>query len=40
MRLDNPNVVKVESGLEELASPVHAATWIEEYLDGEDLGNC
>jgi len=37
--LDNPNVVKVGSGLVELGSPVHAAAWIEEYLDGEDLGN-
>lgn len=36
--LDNPNVVKVESGLEELGTPVHAAAWIEEYLDGDDLG--
>ncbi|WP_448003352.1 serine/threonine protein kinase [Agromyces bauzanensis] len=37
--ISNPNVVKVESGLVELGSPVHAAAWIEEYLDGEDLGN-
>lgn len=37
--LDNPNVVKVESDLVELGSPVHAAAWIEEYLDGDDLGN-
>ncbi|NOJ61609.1 serine/threonine-protein kinase [Arthrobacter sp. 260] len=35
----NPNVVKVESDLVELGSPVHAAAWIEEYLDGDDLGN-
>lgn len=35
--LDNPNVVRVESALVELGSPVHAAAWIEEYLDGEDL---
>lgn len=35
----SPNVVKVESDLVELGSPVHAAAWIEEYLDGEDLGN-
>lgn len=37
--IDNPNVVKVESDLVELGSPVHAAAWIEEYLDGDDLGN-
>lgn len=36
--LDSPNVVKVESALEELGSPVHGAAWLEEYLDGEDLG--
>lgn len=36
--IDNPNVVKVESGLVELGSPVHGAAWIEEYLDGDDLG--
>lgn len=37
--IDNPNVVKVESELVELGSPIHAAAWIEEYLDGDDLGN-
>jgi serine/threonine-protein kinase len=37
--IDNPNVVKVESDLVELGSPVHAAAWIEEYLDGDDLGD-
>lgn len=37
--IDNPNVVKVESELVELGSPVHAAAWIEEYLDGDDLGS-
>lgn len=36
--LDNPNVVKVESELVELGAPVHGAAWVEEYLDGEDLG--
>lgn len=35
----NLNVVKVESDLVELGSPVHAAAWMEEYLDGDDLGN-
>lgn len=33
----NPNVVEVESDLVELGYPVHAAAWIEEYLDGDDL---
>jgi serine/threonine-protein kinase len=37
--IDNPNVVKVKSDLVELGSPVRAAAWIEEYLDGDDLGN-
>lgn len=37
--IDNPNVVKVASELTELGSPLHAAAWIEEYLDGDDLGN-
>ncbi|WP_299519027.1 serine/threonine-protein kinase [uncultured Serinicoccus sp.] len=37
--IDNPNVVRVESELIELGSPVSAAAWVEEYLDGEDLGN-
>lgn len=37
--IDNPNVVRVESELIELGSPVHAAAWIEEYLDGHDLGS-
>lgn len=36
--IDNPNVVRVESTLVELGSPVHGAAWIEEYLDGDDLG--
>lgn len=36
--IDNPNVVKVVSNLVELGSPVHAAAWVEEHLDGDDLG--
>lgn len=36
--LESPNVVRVESALVELGVPVHAAAWIEEYLDGNDLG--
>lgn len=37
--IQNANVVKVESDLVELGDPVRAATWVEEYLDGDDLGN-
>lgn len=37
-RISNPNVVKVESALVELGTPIHGAAWVEEYLDGEDLG--
>lgn len=37
--IDNDNVVKVKSELAKLGDPVHAAAWIEEYLDGDDLGN-
>lgn len=37
--IDNPNVVKVESELIKLGSPVNGAAWLEEHLDGEDLGN-
>ncbi|WP_308797233.1 serine/threonine-protein kinase [Agromyces silvae] len=36
--ISNPNVVRVESDLVELGSPVSGAAWIEEYLDGDDLG--
>ncbi|WP_159795130.1 serine/threonine-protein kinase [Puerhibacterium puerhi] len=36
--LECPNVVHVESTLIELGDPVHGAAWLEEYLDGEDLG--
>jgi serine/threonine protein kinase len=34
----NPNVLKVISPLIKLGSPVHGAAWLEEYLDGNDLG--
>ena len=37
--IDCENVVKVESSLVELGQPVHGAAWIEEYMDGEDLGS-
>lgn len=36
--IDSPNVVKVESELVILGDPVTGAAWLEEYLDGEDLG--
>lgn len=36
--LSSPHVVKVESDLLPLGSPPHGATWLEEHLDGEDLG--
>lgn len=36
--LDSPYVVGVASELIELGTPVHGAAWLEEFLDGEDLG--
>lgn len=36
-KLRSPHVVRVVSTLRELGEPVFAATWLEEYLDGEDL---
>lgn len=36
--IDSPNVVKVKSGLVTIGDPVRGAAWLEEYLDGEDLG--
>lgn len=35
--LNSPHVVKVVSDLVALGSPAHGATWLEEFLDGEDL---
>lgn len=35
--LNSPNVLKVESDLIPLGNPIHGATWLEEYLDGDDL---
>ncbi|MGH3922973.1 MAG: protein kinase domain-containing protein, partial [Pseudonocardiaceae bacterium] len=35
--MKSPHVVRVESTLRELGDPPIAATWLEEYLDGEDL---
>jgi serine/threonine-protein kinase len=37
-QVDSPHVVKVASQLIELGSPVRGCAWLEEYLDGEDLG--
>lgn len=37
--LDNAHVVKLASELVELGEPVRGAAWLEEYLDGEDLGD-
>ncbi len=36
--LDSPYVVRVASELVELEEPVRGAAWLEEYLDGTDLG--
>lgn len=36
-KIDSVNVVRVESSLVELGSPVAGAAWLEEFLDGEDL---
>lgn len=36
--LSSPYVVKVESDLIPLGNPTHGATWLEELLDGQDLG--
>lgn len=35
--ISHPNVVRLESGLVELGSPVTAVCWREEHLDGADL---
>lgn len=37
--IDHPNVVKVASDLGELRDPPEGATWLEEYLEGEDLSD-
>jgi serine/threonine protein kinase len=36
--LSNPHIVNVESDLIPLGNPPHGATWLEEHLDGDDLG--
>jgi eukaryotic-like serine/threonine-protein kinase len=38
-QIDSPHVVKVASDLVELGDPVVGAAWLEEYLEGEDLGD-
>lgn len=35
--IDSPNVVKVESALVELGTPVEGAGWLEEFIEGDDL---
>jgi serine/threonine protein kinase len=37
--LQDPHVVRVVSDLAELGEPVSGAAWLEEYLDGDDLGS-
>jgi eukaryotic-like serine/threonine-protein kinase len=37
--VDNSHVVKVASDLVELGTPPAGAAWLEEYLDGDDLGD-
>ncbi len=36
-QIDHDHVVKVASGLVELGAPAHGVTWLEEYLEGDDL---
>ena len=36
--IDSPHVAKVASALVELGSPPRGVAWLEEFLDGEDLG--
>lgn len=38
-QVNDDHVVKVRSGLAELGTPVHGVAWLEEYLDGDDLGD-
>jgi serine/threonine protein kinase len=38
-QIDHPNVVKVASDLLEHGEPPQAVAWLEEYLEGEDLGD-
>jgi serine/threonine-protein kinase len=38
-QINHDHVVKVASGLVELGTPAHGVTWLEEYLDGNDLSD-
>ena len=38
-RVDHPNVVRAASELVELGNPIEGAAWLEEFLEGEDLGD-
>ncbi len=38
-QINHDHVVKVASGLVEIGTPVHGVTWLEEYLDGDDLAD-
>jgi len=38
-KIDHANVVKVASGLLELGEPPEGVAWLEDFLDGEDLGD-
>ncbi len=39
-KMNSPHVVRVESELVELGTPVTGAAWLEELLDGDDLTTC
>ncbi len=38
-KIDHPNVVKVASDLLELGEPPQGVAWLEEFLEGDDLGD-
>lgn len=38
-KINHPNVVKVASSLLELGEPPEGVAWLEDFLDGEDLGD-
>jgi serine/threonine-protein kinase len=38
-QIDHPHVVKVASDLLQLGTPEHGVTWLEEYLEGDDLSD-
>lgn len=37
--VEHPNVVSVASDLVEIGEPAHGAAWLEEFLEGDDLGD-